>query len=129
MTCDTDLTAVTVTRNSIDIETGTDAAATDDPTVPVNNDTCSDTTADSDTVIDNNISFTRFLCQFCYIRSVGSGSKQKRKRQYGTFRKVKIYKMYKWSILIISVEFKFQSNYNIWEDEWIIFGTNSDILR
>ena len=94
MTCDTDLAAVTVTRNSRDAETGTDAA-TDDPAVPVNNDTSSDTTAD--TVIENNSSLSRFFCQFCDIRSSGSdnkGSEHKRKRQYGTFKKVKICEEY-----------------------------------
>ena len=97
MTCNIDPAAdapatATVTRNIPEEETGTDVADTDDA-VPVNNDTCSDTT-DND-VIGNNSFISRFLCHICDINdsqasafSSRSGSK-KRKKQYGTFRKVR----------------------------------------
>ena len=97
MTCDIDPAAdapatATVTRNIPEEETGTDVADTDDA-VPVNNDTCSDTT-DTDVIVNN--SFTsKFLCHICDINdsqasafSSRSGIK-KRKKLYGTFRKVR----------------------------------------
>ena len=97
MTCDIDPAAdapatATVTRNIPEEETGTDVADTDDA-VPVNNDTCSDTT-DTDVIVNNSF-ISRFLCHICDINdsqasafSSRSGSK-KRKNQYGTFRKVR----------------------------------------
>ena len=114
----------------MDDETGTVAAATDDPAVPVNNDACSDSTADTDTGIENNSSLSRFFCKFCDIRSLSSGDKGfelKRKGQYGTFKKVKQFMIEVFNIDHFLVKFKFQ-NYNSWKNEWIVSRTNFDIL-